>query len=64
MLPGRFWHEGQDDIYELRSRSRLDLTVASCSHDEPQWNPILEEQVLNCVHRINQTKPMTQSIYH
>ena len=30
---------------------------------EPQWNPMLEEQALDRVHRIGQTKPVTTIQY-
>ena len=30
---------------------------------EPQWNPMLEEQALDRVHRIGQTKPVTTVRY-
>jgi len=37
--------------------NRLDLTVASRVHLlEPQWNPSTEEQALDRVHRMGQTR--------
>ena len=30
---------------------------------EPQWNPMLEEQALDRIHRIGQTKPVTTIRY-
>ena len=43
---------------------RLDLTPASRVYlIEPQWNPMLKEQVLDRVHRIGQTMPVTTVRY-
>ena len=42
----------------------LDLTAASRVYMmEPQWNPMLEEQALDRIHRIGQTKPVTTIRY-
>ncbi|KAI9803681.1 MAG: hypothetical protein M1833_000593 [Piccolia ochrophora] len=42
----------------------LDLSVASRVYlMEPQWNPMAEEQALDRVHRIGQTKPVTAIRY-
>ena len=38
---------------------RLDLTAASRAYImEPQWNPMAEEQALDRIHGIGQTKPV------
>jgi SWI/SNF-related matrix-associated actin-dependent regulator of chromatin subfamily A3 len=38
-------------------KTRLDLTAASRVHLlEPQWNPMAEEQALDRVHRLGQTR--------
>ena len=43
---------------------RLDLTVASRAHlIEPQWNPMTEEQALDRVHRIGQTRQVIATRY-
>ena len=42
----------------------LDLTAASRVYLlEPQWNPMIEEQALNRVHRMGQTKDVTTIRY-
>ena len=42
----------------------IDLTAASQVHLlEPQWNPMSEEQALDRIHRIGQTKPVTAVRY-
>jgi SWI/SNF-related matrix-associated actin-dependent regulator of chromatin subfamily A3 len=41
-------------------KARLTLTSASRAYImEPQWNPALEEQALDRIHRIGQTQPVT-----
>ena len=43
---------------------RLDLTVASRAYImEPQWNPMAEEQALDRIHRLGQTRPVTTIRY-
>lgn len=43
---------------------RIDLTAACRVHlIEPQWNPMAEEQALDRVHRIGQTRPVTAIRY-
>ena len=43
---------------------RIDLTAACQVHlIEPQWNPMAEEQALDRVHRIGQTRPVTAIRY-
>jgi len=43
---------------------RLDLTAASHVHLlEPQWNPMAEEQALDRVHRLGQTRDVTTIRY-
>ena len=43
---------------------RIDLTAACRVHlMEPQWNPMAEEQALDRVHRIGQTRPVTAIRY-
>ena len=46
------------------SNNSLDFTVASRVYlMEPHWNPMLEEQALDRIHRIGQTKPVTTIRY-
>ena len=41
-------------------KARLTLTSACRAYImEPQWNPALEEQALDRIHRIGQTQPVT-----
>ena len=43
---------------------RVDLKVANYVHlMEPQWNPMLEEQALDRVHRIGQTRDVVTFRY-
>ncbi len=43
---------------------RIDLTAACRVHlIEPQWNPMAEEQALDRIHRIGQTRPVTAIRY-
>ena len=45
-------------------QTSLDLTPASRAYIlEPQWNPMMEEQALDRVHRIGQTRPVTTIRY-
>lgn len=49
-----------DLVYHLR----VDLTAASCVHMiEPQWNPMVEAQALDRVHRIGQDRDVTITRY-
>ncbi|KAB2571496.1 DNA repair protein rad8 [Lasiodiplodia theobromae] len=42
----------------------LDLTVASCVHlMEPQWSPMAEEQALDRIHRMGQTRDVVATRY-
>lgn len=44
--------------------SRLNLTMASDVHlMEPQWNPMVEAQALDRVHRLGQTRNVTATKY-
>jgi SWI/SNF-related matrix-associated actin-dependent regulator of chromatin subfamily A3 len=46
------------------TKIRLDLTVASRVHLlEPQWNPMAEEQALDRVHRLGQTREVIATRY-
>ena len=43
---------------------RIDLTVASRVYlMEPQWNPMIEEQALDRLHRLGQTREVTTIRY-
>jgi hypothetical protein len=43
---------------------RLNLTMASDVHlMEPQWNPMVEAQALDRVHRLGQTRNVTATKY-
>lgn len=43
---------------------RVDLTAASHVHIiEPQWNPMIEAQALDRVHRIGQTRDVVTTRY-
>ena len=58
------WDELNLSWYLTNIAVRLDLTAASRAYImEPQWNPMAEEQALDRIHRLGQTRPVTTIRY-
>lgn len=52
------------DFFLIEVRLRIDLTAANCVHLlEPTWNPMVERQAMDRVHRIGQVQSVLITRY-